>query len=554
MNKIYSRVILAVMAMVFANPSPSGAADPSSQAVALSPTADWRSLPPLVRNHQERQPYSLGPVDPARADQIKAINAGCLSCHSAEGAQNPPRPDVDRAKLATMVVSLAASSVHAGQACTSCHGDGVARYPHPETVKQQTRTCVDCHPRSAKYVLPAFEDSRHFLRHKAEFTCAACHDPHTMVRAGTLTSPHMVAAADNAKCLDCHQNEAKFARFSSARKMPDLAVHHNWLPNATLHWASVRCIDCHAEANESGYSHQFVRIVKATRDCSSCHTTDSSLRSRLYRKALGQPLVSPAGFVNPVILAEAYVVGATRNVWLDQAILAVGALLLAGLLLHALVRLASPARARHPAATGHRVYLFASWLRLWHWSNVVLMGLLALTGFSLHFARPDAAMVPFAPAHQIHVAAGIVLCVAFAAFLVGNAVTGNWRQFVPRLAGLPGRLVAQTRFYLWDIFRGGAHPFPTTPDNTFNPLQQIIYALVMYGACPLLLGSGVLLLFPELLDGKILDLDATLAVATLHYLAASAIVLFTLSHIYLATTGTTVLAYLKSMVTGWHQD
>ncbi len=178
---------------------------------------------------------------------------------------------------------------------------------------------------------------------------------------------------------------------------------------------------------------------------------------------------------------------------------------------------------------------------------------LAVSGLSLHFSRSSAALLRFGLAHQIHTICGVGLCGAFLAFVAGNLLTGNWRQFLPRPFGLLSRMALQARFYLWGIFRGAEHPFPTTQAANFNPLQQIIYAAVMIVACPILLISGILLLFPEMLSGRIFGFDATLVVASIHYLSASGIVLFTFSHIYLATTGTTVLAHLKSMITGWHQ-
>ena len=49
------------------------------------------------------------------------------------------------------------------------------------------------------------------------------------------------------------------------------------------------------------------------------------------------------------------------------------------------------------------------------------------------------------------------------------------------------------------------------------------------------------------------DPNRNCRIALLHYLAAVAILLFLLSHIYLGTTGKTVGQMFKMMLTGWHE-
>ena len=45
---------------------------------------------------------------------------------------------------------------------------------------------------------------------------------------------------------------------------------------------------------------------------------------------------------------------------------------------------------------------------------------------------------------------------------------------------------------------------------------------------------------------------ALLPIALLHYLAAMALLLFLLTHIYLGTTGRTLGQMFRAMVSGWH--
>jgi thiosulfate reductase cytochrome b subunit len=522
-------------------------------AYCAAPVAAGAASPPPERSRVEHPSFSLGLIDPDRPAKIREANAGCLSCHSQQGVEKPPRPGLDLAQLARLTISpqALAQSVHAGLACTACHGEAMAEYPHSDAEEAPAKSCIGCHPRAAKYILSDFRESRHYLRHKQSFTCNTCHDPHAMRQAADLGSPRAVAQADNAQCLSCHANQANYARVEATRPMPDLLLHHAWLPSPELHWTSTRCIDCHVVATEAGYSHRFTRIVDATRDCGTCHTLDSALRTRLYRKALYQPAVDSAGFANAYILANAYVIGATRNLWLDQALVAVGGLLAAGLVAHALVRVVT-ANVRQPRAPAHGVYLFSGWIRVWHWLNALLMLCLAVTGMSLHYAAPRP--VGFDVARRLHETCGIALAVAYLCFLVASQVSGNWKQFVPPSADLLRRIGLQARFYVWDIFRGRPQPFSVTQENNFNPLQQIIYFVIMYVAMPVLIASGAIFLFPELLPARLLGIDSLLLIAVAHYVAASAIVFFTMAHVYLVTTGRTVGAHLKSMVTGWHED
>ena len=58
----------------------------------------------------------------------------------------------------------------------------------------------------------------------------------------------------------------------------------------------------------------------------------------------------------------------------------------------------------------------------------------------------------------------------------------------------------QARFYLYGIMKGEPHPFAATTTDKFNPLQQLAsYLGVMFGLVPLLLITGVLCLYPEVL-------------------------------------------------------
>jgi thiosulfate reductase cytochrome b subunit len=199
-----------------------------------------------------------------------------------------------------------------------------------------------------------------------------------------------------------------------------------------------------------------------------------------------------------------------------------------------------------------RSYVVPLWLRLWHWTNALLFLTLLVTGVSLHFATPESPLIPFAAARTVHNVAGIALSILYAALIVANAFTGNGRQFLPRPSGFAERLKRQQAFYASGIFKGEARPFPMTPERKFNPLQQIAYLAVVYGAMPVLIASGFLFMFPELAPDRLLGMGGLWPIAVVHYLIGLFLTVFLIGHVYMATAGETVLSEIKMMITGWH--
>jgi thiosulfate reductase cytochrome b subunit len=201
-----------------------------------------------------------------------------------------------------------------------------------------------------------------------------------------------------------------------------------------------------------------------------------------------------------------------------------------------------------------RIYLLPLWIRLWHWTNALLIITLAVTGISLHFADPKLPLVEFSLAARIHDIAGIALVAVYSLFVVANIVTGNWWQYVPKPPGVLHRCWVQGKWYMIGIFRGEAHPYRVSEEQNFNALQAISYWVIMYMVLPVMLASGVVFLIPELAPEHFFGLDGLLPVAVLHYLTGAIIVMFMIAHIYLGTTGKTATSMFKTMLNGWHED
>ncbi len=193
---------------------------------------------------------------------------------------------------------------------------------------------------------------------------------------------------------------------------------------------------------------------------------------------------------------------------------------------------------------------YPPWLRGWHWTNAGLFLVLVATGLSMHYADAHTPLVPFRAARLAHNAAGLLIIAAWAGFLLANLRSGNIRHYRVRLGGLGGRVLRQTRWYVSGIFRGRRSPYPETARRKFNPMQALTYAVLMYGWFPVLAGTGLMLLFPELAPARFLGWGGVWPAAVLHLTAGFAGTLFLLGHLYLATTGQTVLSHFEAMLTG----
>ena len=282
------------------------------------------------------------PIAPEDLQKIQDSNAKCLECHSEASFDALDRPNVDKEKLRAHLVdpSVYEDSNHGRVECLACHVKGFKETPHVEKDKQQINWCDECHTRKFLRIEMQFDESVHAKDGiKDKFTCSTCHDPHVFQHEMYLSSPRKAVQQDNTMCLQCHDSEERFALMTKEAR-PDLAAKHEWLPNNPLHWAAVRCVECHTPAPKKVLSHEIVNAEKAEKNCVACHSADSTLRVRLYRHLVKEER-NEVGFINSVILNEAYVIGATRNLYLDKAFGIVAALVIGGISLHSLLRIIS---------------------------------------------------------------------------------------------------------------------------------------------------------------------------------------------------------------------
>jgi hypothetical protein len=290
-------------------------------------------------------------IEPAELERLRRSNAQCLDCHSGPGLQALVRPDVDKAALTDRLVDPDAflRSNHGNVECVACHVTGFKEFPHAEAAKQQINNCDECHTRQFLRIEDQFAKSVHAKMAEAQpgsFTCITCHDPHVFLKTSHFSTTRQAVRQDNDMCLQCHASDERFAQLTKDAR-PDLQKIHASLPNTPLHWAAVRCVECHTPVPKTILSHEILPAERAERNCVACHSANSTLRVRLYRHLVEEERET-VGFINSVILNEAYVIGATRNRYLDMAFGVVAAAVVGGIALHGLARVVAGLRRRRP--------------------------------------------------------------------------------------------------------------------------------------------------------------------------------------------------------------
>lgn len=466
----------------------------------------------------------------ARAEEF------CFECHGD--------PDLARDGVRIVDRDAYASGVHAGLDCTDCHeaaqADGFEIVPHRMT-EGGPPTCLDCHDDFETLEAQVAASVHAGLK---AFDCTSCHDPHAMRGdRDELDRGRRVPMANHA-CVRCHRDSV-FRVVGRRDGSPPVSTHE-WLPSLEKH-ARMRCVVCHTPMGREDV-HNIVPKEEATRACDACH----GVNAPMVEAHVPPPPTDRAGWVtNPLVFQEAYVPGTTTNRVVDAWILALLGLTVLGVLVHGALRIVTR-RAEGPHEIA-KTYLYGTSTRLWHWANAAFFLVLALTGLRIHFGGPDEPLLTFETAFNVHNLTGAAFVFVGVFFFVSNAVSGNARNYLRFAPRFVRGVFQQARWYLYGIFRGEPHPHHPSTERKFNPLQQLTYAGLMYVLFPILILTGVVLLFPSVLPVRIAGRPGTFWFATAHYLTAMASILFLVAHVYLATMGDRVGYLLQGMITGWHK-
>jgi len=201
------------------------------------------------------------------------------------------------------------------------------------------------------------------------------------------------------------------------------------------------------------------------------------------------------------------------------------------------------------------MYLYPVWIRLWHALNALLIIILIITGISMQYTDKDSSIfiVNFAGAVKWHNIAASVLTVSYIFFIVMNIVTGNGKYYRISRKNFFGDLVKQMKYYAYGMFKGEKHPFPVTMESKFNPMQKLTYVLIMYVGLPLIIISGIGLMFPEVTIKRVFGISGLILTDILHITMVFLVSLFLVIHIYTCTLGHKPASLFRSLLSGYHE-
>jgi thiosulfate reductase cytochrome b subunit len=176
-------------------------------------------------------------------------------------------------------------------------------------------------------------------------------------------------------------------------------------------------------------------------------------------------------------------------------------------------------------------------------SGIVLMG----TGMAVHAGSRWPIALPAAV--TAHNASAVVLMVNAFLSLFHHLTTLAIRQFIPHPHGLLERTLDHLEYQSRGIFLGDPHPHH--PGHKLNPLQQVTYLALLAILFPFQIVTGLLIWAVGHWPSVGAAAGGLQIVAPLHNLGAWLFLAFFVLHAYLVTTGHTVGAHLRSMITGW---
>ncbi len=267
----------------------------------------------------------------------------CASCHIKNAQNSFSRSLIDYDKS---VHGMAIRKGKNAAICVDCHGShDLKKASDPKSSVNRLRipeVCGKCHISIAM----EYSTSIHGITLKKGNPdspgCTYCHGEHAIrpqakVDQKIITDNQMsfntMVTNKMLYCVECHTNEAMMKKYN----ILTVSKAHDWLPNKGAHWETVRCVDCHSSYDPPKLSHNILPPDKTIKKCEECHSKNSILMSVLYKHEKEKSR-EKLGFINGTVLSDAYVVGTTRNIYLDILSFSLLGLTVAGLGLHGLLR------------------------------------------------------------------------------------------------------------------------------------------------------------------------------------------------------------------------
>ena len=204
--------------------------------------------------------------------------------------------------------------------------------------------------------------------------------------------------------------------------------------------------------------------------------------------------------------------------------------------------------------TMEKIYIHPLPVRIWHWINALGFLVLIVTGIQIRYLDLFALM-SFKTAVEVHNYSGLVLIANFFLWFGFYLFTDKISVYVPETNSKKYFEDAwrQIKFYGYGIFVGEENPHHPTIYHKFNPLQIMMYQIIMLLAVPIMFGSGLLLWDITLFSDVIDFFGGVRVVANVHVVMFIVFCGFLLMHLYLITLGPSRFAHIKAMWTGFEE-
>jgi thiosulfate reductase cytochrome b subunit len=200
-----------------------------------------------------------------------------------------------------------------------------------------------------------------------------------------------------------------------------------------------------------------------------------------------------------------------------------------------------------------KIYLHPLPIRIWHWVNAGGFIVLILTGANI---RNILNLFSLETAVEIHSWLGFVLLANYFIWFLYYLLTLNIKIYIPPLhhpVEFAKKALRQAKFYGFGLMVGDENPHHSTPDNKFNPMQQMSYLMIMTVLIPVQIITGLFLWDPKLFS-PIVNVVGIQIFDLIHVLLWIFFSAFIIVHFYLATLGHTTWAHIIAMFSGYEEE
>ncbi len=269
----------------------------------------------------------------------------CISCHIKSENQTSISKSLVNYEHSVHSAQITAGNQNAAT-CIDCHG---THNLQKASVKTSTvhktnisKVCGKCHISIAHEYDMSIHGKALARGNEDSPSCTFCHGEHDIAKIPNIPQSEFNANHINKTtfienqmvyCVVCHIDKTMMDKYN----VSTVQEAHDWLPKMSIHWETVRCIDCHSSFSPPHMSHDILPPEKTVQKCEECHSKNSILMTKLYKHEKEKSR-EKFGFINGTILSDAYVVGTTRNLILDTGFILLLGITVIFILLHSFLR------------------------------------------------------------------------------------------------------------------------------------------------------------------------------------------------------------------------